>query len=453
MDDYTAHLSHHHSSNVPWVLGSASPRRQKLLGMLGHAFEVQPSSIDELCKPHELPRAFALRMAEEKAMNVAESRPHHRVVIGGDTVVAMGMKILGKPSSTEDAQRTLQMLSAHTHEVWSGWAIAGANDRGEIILKRSGVVRSVVRMREISLGEIDAYISTGEPLDKAGSYGIQGRGGRFVDGLEGSFYSVIGLPVSEVLEALITEGEISHQGEELSFIRRGVELRERCALAAWRSGRGVDDVHLLAVSKRHSIDKISLALRCGLEHFGENYAQELSEKSDLALKVGLGEQVLEPKWHYIGGIQRNKAKRIGGQAQWVHSLSRLSEAQRLSSGAESTGTQISALIQVNLADEESKGGVRVEEVRPLLDSTAMLPHIQVTGLMTFPPLGPPEEVRPYFKRLRRLRDQLVGEGYDLPHLSMGTSDDFEVAIEEGATWVRLGRCLFGERPPSPTLSL
>ena len=150
-------------------------------------------------------------------------------------------------------------------------------------------------------------------------------------------------------------------------------------------------------------------------------------------------------WHYIGGIQSNKAKKIGLQSHWIHGLSRLSEAKKLAQGAQEQRTEVKAFIQVNLAKEQSKGGVQEHELRTLLEACEDLEALQVVGLMTFPPLDTSENNRVYFRRLRLLRDQLELEGFVLPHLSMGTSDDFEIAIEEGSTWVRLGRSLFGER--------
>ena len=123
----------------------------------------------------------------------------------------------------------------------------------------------------------------------------------------------------------------------------------------------------------------------------------------------------------------------------------MSEAKKLAQGAQEQGIQLKAFIQVNLSDEQSKGGVQEHDVKLLLEACKDLEGLQVVGLMTFPPLDKPENNRIYFKKLRLLRDQFELEGFVLPHLSMGTSSDFEIAIEEGSTWVRLGRSLFGER--------
>jgi PLP dependent protein len=421
-----------------WVLGSASPRRQHLLKFCGQPFKIQASNVNERQEADELPQDFALRMAEEKALNVAKIYSNSQVVIGGDTVVALGTKILGKPSSTDEAKATLLMLSGCTHEVWSGWAIARCNEEGQCEIRQSGVALSQVTMRELTETEILAYIDDGEPLDKAGSYGIQGKGGRFVVGLKGSFFAVIGLPMIDLFNALEQLGEIR---TELDLLRRGIQVRERTAQAAWRSGRVIESVEVLAVSKKHSVDRIKYAQSCLFTHFGENYYQELIDKSAYFDE----ETEVEPHWHYIGAIQSRKARRIGATAQWVHGLTRYSEADKLSQGAMSVNHVLKAMIQVNLSSEKSKGGIPREEVGELLAACQSLEGIKVVGLMTFPPLALPEENRPYFRALRELRDDLEREGYSLPHLSMGTSDDFEVAIEEGATWVRLGRSLFGSR--------
>ena len=442
------------TENPRWILASASPRRRELLRQLGLVFDCLISEVIEQARSNEFPREFAKRMAEEKALDVAQqnARTSSAVpsetftetetwVIGGDTVVALGDQILGKPIDVSDAKSMLARLSGREHDVWSGWAIVRSTAHTEPEIVCSGVSRGIVKMRAISDEEIRAYVETGEPLDKAGSYGIQGRGGRFVEDLTGSLYGVIGLPLLDVGEAI---SEL-HQLPEPDFALRSVRLRERAATAAWRSGRSVDEVHVLAVSKRHPSQAIITAGAHGLSHFGESYLQELTEKQPVVSESWLSAYTSEPTWHYIGAIQSKKARHIGAQAQWVHGVSRFVEAQRLDEGAARSGHQPQLFIQVNIAGEASKGGVHPRDVLQLLQQCEELTAIKVVGLMTFPPLGDPEDNRVHFRALRVLRDQLTECGFDLPHLSMGTSHDFEIAIEEGATWVRLGRALFGER--------
>ena len=431
------------------ILGSASPRRKKLLKYLGQAFTTIPANIDESKNEVESPREYAHRLAQEKALKIASNHGQTSIIIGGDTVVALGNEVLGKPNSVEEARETLQKLSNQEHQVLSGWAIVQQDSQGVRVLD-SGVCESTVCMRSINEQEIMEYIASGEPMDKAGSYGIQGLGGRFVNRAIGSFFSIIGLPLIDLYRAMLNL-DLLHDPNGL--IIRGIELRERVAFAAWRSGRSVDAVDVLAVSKFHNLSSIKQANQCDFNHFGESYVQELMEKKQELTTESL-ERAQDPEstillknitWHYIGGIQSNKAKKIGSHSRWVHGLSRLSEAKKLAQGAEDQGIQLKVFIQVNLADEQSKGGIQEDELRGLLEACKDLVAIEVVGLMTFPPLDEPENNRIYFRKLRILRDQLELEGFVLPHLSMGTSDDFEIAIEEGSTWVRLGRSLFGER--------
>ena len=426
------------------ILGSASPRRQKLLKYLGQPFKSIPANIDETKITSETPAEYALRMAQEKAMKIAQMIDKSSIVIGGDTVVALDNEVLGKPASVQEAKRTLSKLANHEHKVLSAWAIVERNSKQVISVLDSGVCQSIVSMRAIDDQEMNEYIASGEPLDKAGSYGIQGQGGRFVNEVKGSFFSIIGLPLIDLYNSMLKHNLLE---DEQGLVKRGIELRERVAFAAWRSSRSVDSVEVLAVSKFHSLKKINQAYACDFRYFGESYVQELLKKRrELKDEEQL---VLEQNitWHYIGGIQSNKAKRIGAHSHWVHGLTRWSEAQKLAQGAQEQGITLKVFIQVNLAEEQSKGGVQEHELRDLLNACQSLEALDIVGLMTFPPLDTPENNRPYFKSLRSLRDQLESEGYSLPHLSMGTSGDFEIAIEEGATWVRLGRSLFGERPP------
>ena len=429
------------TSQFPLTLASASPRRRDLLRQLTPHIAVQPSHIDETPFTQEPPRDFALRMAQEKALACRAGG----WVVAGDTVVALGARILGKPTDAADAAASLGALSGRAHEVWSGWAIRGPNG-----LAASGVSRGVVTFRDLSRAEIDAYVGTGEPMDKAGSYGIQGGGGRLVAGLEGSFDGVMGLPTAEVAEALLGLGALSPATPAL--MRAGVTLRERLRAASWRSGRGADAARLLAVSKLHPAAAVEEALSYGLCDLGESYLQELLAKREAL--AAPPPPLPAPSWHYIGALQTNKARRVGASAAWVHGVSRVEEARRLSEGAleaarlagrDPEERPLLLLAQVNIAAEGSKGGARPEEAAALIAACEGLPGVRVEGLMAFPPLGEPEESRPHFRAARALRDALATPARPLPHLSMGTSHDFEVAAEEGATWVRVGTALFGER--------
>ena len=427
----------------PFTLASASPRRAELLGQLGHPLLISPAEIEERPHHNESPEAFVLRMSIEKAKAVAH--PQSGWVVAGDTVIAFKGDIIGKPQGADHAKEMLEMLSGERHEVLSGWAIC--SEDGEVA--SSGISRARVEFYPLSPERIEEYVQTGEPLDKAGSYGIQGLGGRLVSSLEGSFDGVIGAPLEEIARALISLGAIQPATPHL--LMNAIEIRQRVKLSAWRSGRSLNAPRLLAVSKRHPPQLIHEAMGYGFSDFGESYLQEWLEKRAHFASRSADETIRTPCWHYIGGIQTNKAKKIGAVADWVHGLSRLGEAQRLSDAAQEAIERgeredpIRALIQVNLSGEESKGGVAPQEVEPLIEGCEQLSGLTIEGLMTFPPLGDPEENRPIFRRLRSLRDHLKTVERPLSHLSMGTSHDYQVAVEEGATWIRVGRALFGER--------
>jgi septum formation protein len=181
------------------VLASASPRRRELLGQLGLSFEVSAADIDETPRPGEAATAYVLRLAQEKARAVTARHPG-AWVLAADTTVALGDELLGKPRDASEARGMLGRLSGRTHEVHTGVALAGPG--GE----HSTVVRTRVTFRSLSLGEVEWYVGTGEPLDKAGSYAVQGKGGFLVAAVEGSPTNVIGLPLGETLELLARAG-------------------------------------------------------------------------------------------------------------------------------------------------------------------------------------------------------------------------------------------------------
>ena len=218
-------------------------------------------------------------------------------------------------------------------------------------------------------------------------------------------------------------------------IRANVErVREAIARACGRAGRSPGDVVLVAVSKTVEPERIRLAVAAGVPALGENRVQEAREKIET-----LGRPV---PWHLIGSLQTNKAKEAARLFDWVESVDRVELARELNRRAHALDRTLDVLIQVNLAEEPQKGGVPPGELKALLDALVGLESLRVRGLMAIPPaVAGAEAARPYFRRLRKLRD-----GAGLEHLSMGMSGDFEVAIEEGATVVRVGTAIFGPRP-------
>lgn len=229
-------------------------------------------------------------------------------------------------------------------------------------------------------------------------------------------------------------------------------VRERITAAARRAGRDPEQVTLVAVTKNQPREAIAAAFDLGLRHFGENRVEEAEAKIP-ALPAGI-------TWHMIGHVQSRKAKQVVPLFQIVHSVDSVRLAARLSRLCDEEGARLPVLLQVNVSGEESKYGLAAErwaedgvQRRELLDAVAeiiALPGLEIQGLMTMAPIvSDPEEVRPVFAALRNLRDELAGIHPKVTwrHLSMGMTDDFEVAVEEGATLVRIGRAVFDPDQP------
>ena len=211
------------------------------------------------------------------------------------------------------------------------------------------------------------------------------------------------------------------------------------AAAAASAGRNVDSVTLLAVSKGQPAELIRAAAAAGLTDIGESYLAEALGKMD-----ALGDLPLT--WHFIGRLQANKTRHVAEHFTWVHGLDRLKIAERLAAQRPYHAPALNVCIQVSLAGEESKGGVPVAEVPALASAVAALPRLALRGLMCIPPEETdPRHQREWFARLRALRDSLNAGGLSLDTLSMGMSGDFEAAIQEGATLVRIGTAIFGPR--------
>jgi pyridoxal phosphate enzyme (YggS family) len=222
------------------------------------------------------------------------------------------------------------------------------------------------------------------------------------------------------------------------------KLKSRIAEAAQRSGRRPEDVRLLAVTKTVSMDRIREAISSGQRLFGENYVQEAAKKLE-----SLGGLYHEATWHFIGHLQRNKAKLAVQLFDCIETVDNLKLARALDRHAKAAGKRLSVYIQVNVAQDPKKSGLSPEELPIFLTEAAELSGIEICGLMTMPPWEPePESLRPWFRALRVLRDEMnagLGPIPGLKELSMGMSQDFETAIEEGATVVRIGTALFGRR--------
>lgn len=220
-----------------------------------------------------------------------------------------------------------------------------------------------------------------------------------------------------------------------------VRLRERIVNRAIKNGRNPEEITLVAVSKNVDIDRIREAQEAGITIFGENYVQEAKVKVP---QVGEG-----VTWHMVGHLQTNKVKDVVPLFSMIHSVDSIHLAAEISQRVIRLGKTMEVLIQVNIGGESTKAGIHPEKVSSLLEALPHLKGIRVKGFMTMPPYFPnPEKTRPFFKRMRELRDNLLPylpDSISLSHLSMGMSSDFEVAIDEGATILRIGTAIFGAR--------
>jgi PLP dependent protein len=217
-------------------------------------------------------------------------------------------------------------------------------------------------------------------------------------------------------------------------------IRERIARAAERAGCRADDITLVAVSKTFSAEAVRAAHDAGLRHFGENRVQEMEAKRP---KLA----ALDATWHFIGHLQSNKARLAAELFDRIDALDSVPLAQRLDTVAREQGKRVPVLIEIHLGGESTKSGVEPTALPALAEATAALPNLELRGLMAVPPYSDePERVRPHFRQLRDLRDALSQRlSRQFPTLSMGMSHDFETAIEEGATEIRIGTAIFGPR--------
>lgn len=234
----------------------------------------------------------------------------------------------------------------------------------------------------------------------------------------------------------------SKEGIKISIRDNLKVIEENINEALIKSGRESDTVEIIAVTKTVDIDRIKEAIDLGLNNIGENRVQELIKKYDI---LGKG-----PDYHMIGHLQSNKVKYIIDKVKLIHSLDRISLAKELNKRAKSLNIHANALIQVNVAEEETKFGLKIEEVIPFIENiVAKFENIRIKGLMTIAPFAEnPEDVRWVFRSLRQLRDKIANEKYpnvDMDILSMGMTNDYKIAIEEGANMIRIGTGLFGKR--------
>jgi pyridoxal phosphate enzyme (YggS family) len=218
-------------------------------------------------------------------------------------------------------------------------------------------------------------------------------------------------------------------------------IQEQINQACTKCGRNAKDVRLVAVSKKKPAADVEAAIEAGHTLFGESYVQECVAK--------IAEVKSDAEWHFIGGLQSNKVKHLRGMVKMIHSVDRLSLAKEIDRQWGKSDSCVDVLIQVNLGEEESKSGTTSDEVVSLVRQVSELQHLRIKGLMALPPWeADPEDVRPYFRQLREIAEKVNSlqlANVTMQELSMGMSHDFEVAIEEGSTMIRVGTAIFGAR--------
>jgi hypothetical protein len=224
------------------------------------------------------------------------------------------------------------------------------------------------------------------------------------------------------------------------MIAENVEnIRVRVARACRKAGRKTEEVTLMAVTKMFPADAVREVIEAGVYDLGENFVQEVRRKRSELCNDAV-------RWHFIGHLQTNKVKYIAEWVHLIHSVDSVGLGKEISTRSERAGRTLEILLEVNTTGEKSKFGITPKAVPGIVKDLARLPFMKVAGLMTIGPFKPdPEESRPAFQELFSVRDRVRREGFEFPHLSMGMSNDFEIAVEEGATIVRVGTAIFGKR--------
>ena len=213
-----------------------------------------------------------------------------------------------------------------------------------------------------------------------------------------------------------------------------LDIKENCNL----SKRSVEDVILIGASKSQTIEKIIVAYEEGIKNFGENYLQEAEEKISK-----LDQDII---WHFIGSIQSRKAKRIAEIFDWVHTIDSFKVAEKLNSSRPKSKGALNACLQLNIDDEESKSGLKIENLKEIIQKIEALENLKIRGLMVIPkPRDSKEEQRQVFRKVKEIYDSLIRQGHNFDTLSMGMTSDYGVAIQEGATMIRIGTGIFGPR--------
>nr|WP_199505510.1 MULTISPECIES: YggS family pyridoxal phosphate-dependent enzyme [unclassified Halanaerobium] len=231
--------------------------------------------------------------------------------------------------------------------------------------------------------------------------------------------------------------------EKEDLISRLNKVKKEIKESAEKAGRKYEEINLIAVSKNHPVESIKVLKNTGVKLFGENRVQELEEKDNKLKKINI-----EIDWHFIGHLQRNKVKYLMRMpnCKMIESLDSWRLAKEIDKRAKKNNRNIPLLIEVNIAEDENKYGIKPNKVETFLKKVIKLDNIEIKGLMTIAPYNEnPEEARPYFRKMKKIQQDLNDRVYPLPELSMGMSNDYKIAVEEGATAVRIGTAIFGKR--------
>jgi MAF protein len=413
------------------VLASNSPRRKQILEEAGFAFTLLPVNLSETLKKNLKPEEQILDIARQKARQAVQlhnpTNPQDFLYLAADTMVFYQSTPLGKPADTSDACRMLVQLSGNSHQVITAVVLMDSTE-GEVL---SFTTQTKVQFKKLSKQQIEEYLKSPEPYDKAGAYGIQGSGGSFVERIDGDFHNVVGFPISE-FSAQLTEKKINIERSPAT-VETFSELKKVLSTKN-------PQTKIIAVSKLQSTEKIRNLYWQGQTDFGENYVQEAIQKKHLLQDLNLC-------WHFVGHLQKNKVKQVVGEFDYLHAVDSVELCKKISSVAAQKNITQKVLLQLNLAQEESKHGFSIESFKQQLPSIMSLSHLSVVGLMIMPPLtNTAEENKKYFIELKKIQNELCQTYPSIQELSMGTTQDFLVAARCGATFVRLGTILFGKRP-------
>lgn len=441
------------------VLASQSPRRRQILTISGFEFDVLPTQISEIPDENLNLREQIRQLAADKAKACLKLRNNpkglHYLVLSADTVVVLDDQILGKPKDENEARSFLRRLSGRSHLVITAVAMIDGSTQIEFY----GHAETEVKFRDLSPEEIEVYIQTGEPFDKAGGYGIQGAAAKFIHDINGPYDNVVGLPMEVVDEGLhFFESRIADfavtRNPRARFIQNQIrKFTERIAELCSQRANSNRVARLVAVSKTKPSTDVVLAWQAGQLDFGENYVQEAIEKKR---EVELLIRSITPKpagirWHFIGYLQSKKVKQVVGEFDLIHSVDRLSLAEEISKRALAKNIVQPILLQLNFAGEESKSGATPQEYIDLAKRVSRFPGISLRGLMALPPLLDTEdatraqlaEIANLFVRTKNQLDSQAANSFT--ELSLGTSHDFSQALLVGSTMVRIGTSIFGER--------